>query len=349
MRQQGARMAPERSTLELKADRIEMVLAKHKIMGRVTSGIVTPRFVQFHIRTSLGTKVRKVAALSEEIALALGASGVRIYRDGGQINVEVPRNNPAPIRLLPLAEQLGDLPADTAILGLEESGTPLLLRLTASDVVHVLIAGTTGSGKTGLARTILASLAMHNQPDQLRLVLIDPKERGFAPLRDLPHVLGGIVTSNEELAKCLSWLTSEMELRDRQKIDRPTLVIAIDELADLIHSGGKQVEQGFARIAQRGREAGLHLVACTQKPTASLIGGSMKANFPVRLVGAVAGKDEARYATGISDSGAEKLGGKGDFLLVARGEVVRFQAAWAGPSDLKAVVSRSKRFGEQRG
>src|SRR5690606_22705118 len=98
-----------------------------------------------------------------------------------------------------------------------------------------------------------------------------------------------------------------------------------------------ETEASLTRISQRGREAGIHLVACTQKPTASLIGGAMKANFPVRLVGAVASRDEARYAAGIADSGAEKLEGKGDFLLVAKGETVRFQAAWIGPRDLAAV------------
>jgi S-DNA-T family DNA segregation ATPase FtsK/SpoIIIE len=98
-------------------------------------------------------------------------------------------------------------------------------------------------------------------------------------------------------------------------------------------------------LAQRGREAGIHLVACTQKPTAALIGGAMKANFPVRLVGAVAGKDEARYATGLADSGAEKLEGKGDFLLVIKGEVVRFQSAWVGPEDLVEIASRFRKNG----
>ena len=117
------------------------------------------------------------------------------------------------------------------------------------------------------------------------------------------------------------------------------MVVAVDELADLLQTGGAETEASLTRISQRGREAGIHLVACTQKPTAELIGGAMKANFPVRLVGAVASRDEARYAAGIADSGAEKLEGKGDFLLVAKGETVRFQAAWIGPRDLAAVES----------
>ncbi|MEZ4717561.1 MAG: hypothetical protein R2851_15965 [Caldilineaceae bacterium] len=100
------------------------------------------------------------------------------------------------------------------------------------------------------------------------------------------------------------------------------------------------MEQALTRLSQRGREAGIHLVACTQKPTSAIIGGALKANFPVRLVGAVASKEEARYATGVSDSGAEKLEGKGDFLLVAKGDVVRFQSAWLGPGDLEQITTR---------
>jgi DNA segregation ATPase FtsK/SpoIIIE, S-DNA-T family len=117
------------------------------------------------------------------------------------------------------------------------------------------------------------------------------------------------------------------------------LVVAIDELADLLQTGGAMAEALLTRLSQRGREAGIHLVACTQKPTAALIGGAIKANFPVRLVGTVASRDEARYATGLPDSGAEKLEGKGDFLLVSKGTTVRFQAAWMGPNDFDTVVT----------
>jgi len=229
---------------------------------------------------------------------------------------------------------------------MDEQGFPLLLRLTAPDVAHVLIAGTTGSGKTALARTLLTSLAMHNHQGQLQLILIDPKGRGFGPLAGLPHVLNGVQNTPEAALGCLGWLVREMERRDAEKVSAPVLVVAVDELADLIQTGSKGVEECLTRIAQRGREAGIHLVACTQKPTAALIGGAMKANFPVRLVGAVAGADEARYASGISDSGADKLEGKGDFLLVARGSPLRFQAAWLGPQDL-STVTRELRSGNR--
>ncbi|RLT37649.1 MAG: DNA translocase FtsK [Chloroflexi bacterium] len=335
-----------RQTLNMQADRIEQLLAHHKIPGRVNGGTVTPRFVQFKLATELGTKVSKVSALAEEIAMALGTREARIYREGGEINVEIPRDNPEPVRLLPLCKRLTVVPPAAAVLGMDEQGFPLLLRLTAPDVAHVLIAGTTGSGKTALARTLLTSLAMHNRQGQLQLILIDPKGRGFGPLAGLPHVLNGVQNTPEAALDCLAWLVREMERRDAEAVSSPVLVVAVDELADLIQTGGKQVEESLTRIAQRGREAGIHLVACTQKPTAALIGGAMKANFPVRLVGAVAGADEARYASGISDSGADKLEGKGDFILVARGSVLRFQAAWLGPQDL-ALVAQELRTGNR--
>lgn len=341
-------MAYRRRTLEMQANQIEAVLARHKVPGRVEGGVVTPRFVRFQIATDMGNKISKVTGLADEIALALDKREARVYRDGGSIQVEVPRSHAAPVRLLPLCGHLDAVPPVTAVLGLEQNGTPLLLRLASADVAHVLIAGTTGSGKTALARTVLASLAMHNRQGQVQLVLIDPKGRGFAPLTELPHALGGVVSTPEAAVERLRWLVSEMERRDREQINRPALIVAVDELADLLQTGGAAVEAMLTRLSQRGREAGIHLVACTQKPTAALIGGAMKANFPVRLVGAVASRDEARYATGVTDSGAEKLEGKGDFLLVAKSEVVRFQAAWIGPEDLSAITSvlRSGRTGK---
>jgi S-DNA-T family DNA segregation ATPase FtsK/SpoIIIE len=332
-------MAYRRRTLEMQADTIEAVMARHKVAGRVKGGTVTPRFVQFQISTEVGAKVKQVTNLADEFALALGKREARVYRKDGAINVEIPRSKSDPIRLLPLCAQLATVPPFAAVLGVEEDGTPLLVRLTAPDVAHILIVGTTGSGKTALARTLLTSLAMHNRQTQVQLILIDPKGRGFGPLAQLPHLLGKVATDPQEAVEHLRWVVEEMERRDREQTNRPLLVVAIDELADLLQTGGSAVEAMLTRISQRGREAGIHLVACTQKPTAALIGGAIKANFPVRLVGTVASRDEARYATGLSDSGAEKLEGKGDFLLVSKGETVRFQAAWMGPSDFERVVT----------
>lgn len=323
-----------RRQLDMQSDRIEAVLASHKVPGRVWGATVTPRFIRFQVTTAMGTRVNKVSDLSEEIALSLGVRSARVYRQQGAIQVEVPREHPEPVRLLPLCQRVGDTPPVTALLGLDEEGTPLLLRLPSPDVVHVLVAGTTGSGKTALARSLLLSLALYNPPEALRLVLVDPKGRGFAPLSGLPHVVGRVAASAQEGVKALTWLVKEMERRDLAGTSSPTIVAGVDELADLLITGGKAVEMALVRLAQRGREAGIHLVACTQKPSAELVSGLLKANFPVRLVGAVSSPEDAKVATGIAGTGAEKLLGRGDFLLVAKGDVIRFQAAFASEEDL---------------
>jgi S-DNA-T family DNA segregation ATPase FtsK/SpoIIIE len=332
-------MTVTRNQLDRQADRIEAVLARHKAPGMVDGGVVTPRFVRFRLMPHPDTKINKVTALAEEIALALGCPHVRIARSGPLIQIEVPRTDPSPVRLSAICDNLPGVYAHTAVLGLNEAGLPLLLRLTAPDVVHCLVVGQTGSGKTALARTILASLAMYNPPDELRVVIIDPKGRSFAALSHLPHLLERPAVTADEVTRTLQWVVGEMERRDREAQSMPVIVLVVDELADLLQSGGKAVEALLTRLAQRGREAGIHLLACTQKPSAALIGSAMKANFPIRLVGSVAGKDEARYATGVSDSGAEKLGGKGDFLLVQRSEATRFQAAWISDEEMKGIYT----------
>ncbi len=330
-------MQTDRQALEQQADCIEAVLAQHKAPAYVVGGVVTPRFIQFKLRPHPDARLNKITRLGEEIALALGCAHVRIAREGALIHVEAPRRDPAPVRLQSLMRSLTNVPRGAAVLGVEESGQPLLLRLPAANVVHVLIAGTTGSGKTALARTMLASLAMHNAPADLQMVLIDPKGRGFAALNGLPHVRTQVVGGGTAAVVELTRVVDEMERRDRAHSSKPLLVVAVDELADLLQTGGKAADAALTRLAQRGREAGIHLIACTQKPSANLIGSAIKANFPVRLVGSVAGRDEARYASGIADSGAETLEGKGDFLLISRGEATRFQAAWIGEQELQEL------------
>jgi S-DNA-T family DNA segregation ATPase FtsK/SpoIIIE len=321
----------------MQADRIEAVLASHRVAGRVWGGQVTPRFIRFQVTTALGTKVSKVSQLSEEIALSLGVAATRVYRHNGAIQVEVPREDPDGVRLLPLCRRLTSVPPVTALLGVDQEGTPLLLRLTSPDVVHVLVAGTTGSGKTALLRTMLASLALFNRQGAVQLLLIDPKARGLAPLASLPHILGRLASSAQEGVQALQWLVREMERRDHQASADPAIVVAVDELADLLSLGGPPLEQALLRLAQRGREAGIHLIACTQKPAASVLSSVLKANFPVRLVGSVASPEDAKVAAGIAASGAEKLLGRGDFLLVNKGQLLRFQAAFADPADLSQI------------
>ncbi len=326
--------------LEGQANVIEHVLANHKIHSRVWGGAVTPRFIRYDLTTAAGVRVQKVLALKDEIALSLSVSDVRLYRKDGAIRVEVPRTRPSTVRLLPLVRSLPKLPPLAAVLGVDEEGVPLLLRLPSPDVAHVLVAGTTGSGKTALLRSLVLSLAMHNAQRLLQLVLIDPKRRGFGALAGLPHLVRPVIDETDDAIETLQDLVGQMERRDQEKRNSPALVVVIDELADLRMVGGKKVEDTLTRLTQRGRESGIHVIVATQRPAATVVGSLVKANLPVRLVGAVGSPEDAKVATGIAGSGAERLSGRGDFLLVSRGQTIRLQAAYIDERETKMVVQR---------
>ncbi len=356
-----------RKKLEFQADRIEAVLALNKVPARVTGGTVTPRWVRFQVLPAVGAKISKIKGLSEEMAAALDASNCRVSRRGAAVAVEVPRDDPKPVRLLPLFNQLTDQPANqrtssppippvTAVLGLSEDGAPLLIRLPSPDVAHILVAGTTGSGKTMLLQTMILSLAMANSPALHRdtdggvsLVLIDPKNHAFRLFEGLPHLARSVIWKVDEMTEVLQSLVRLMERRSGNgrtgengrpySSIRPSVMVVIDELADLLMTGGKDVQHALTRLTQRGREAGIHIIAATQKPTTAVLGPLVKANFPVRLVGRVTSVEDARTATGWSGTGAERLMGRGDFLAVAEGRVIRFQAAHISPAEIRDVVT----------
>ncbi len=326
-----------RNYLEFQADQIEAVLASHRVPARVYSGAISPRWMSFHITAAPGARISIVRNLSEELALALGAKDVRIAREGGTLAVEVPRPDAEPVNLVRMLRRLKHMPPVTACLGLAEDGRPLLIRLPSPDVAHVLVAGSTGSGKTELIRTALWSLAIANRQAQLQIVLIDPKRRGFGPLSKLPHLMTPPVSSVTDSIALLQRIVEEMERRDREEITSPHLVVAIDEGMDLIMTGGKEVDTLLTRIAQRGREAGIHLLVGAQNPSSSVFSSLLKANFPVRLVGRVSSANDARVAAGISGTHAEKLLGRGDFVAIAAGETTRFQAAFIPSNDLSIL------------
>jgi S-DNA-T family DNA segregation ATPase FtsK/SpoIIIE len=334
-----------RKMLEYQSDRIEAVMAQHNISGRVTGGTVTPRWVRFKVLPSIGSKVSRIKGLSEEFATALDASSCRVARQGAAVMIEIPRDNPQPVRLMPLLEHLDELPPVTATLGIADDGAPLLIRLPSPDVAHILVAGTTGSGKTALLRTMALSLAwLHPQAQDLSLVLIDPKNRAFSNLDALPHLARPVIVEGTEAAEALGSLVRLMERRDAMRNSEPPVVVFIDELVDLMMvdarrtNGQPEVEHCITRLVQRGREAGIHVVAATQKPTAAVIGSLVKANFPVRVVGKVSSANDARVAAGWSGTGAERLLGKGDFVAVAEGKTHRFQAAFITPNEIASLV-----------
>ena len=381
-----------RQMLEYQADRIEAVLAHHKVPARVTGGTVTPRWIRFQVVPALGARIASITGLAEELAAALDAPTVRVARQGATIAVEVPRDDPHPVRLLPLLQGLHTVPPVTAVLGIAEDGVPLLIRLPSPDVAHILVAGTTGSGKTALLRAMVLSLAYFNGAGRtehvamcpatcdpaplrpatcdLRLVLIDPKGSAFRDLEGLPHLARPVIRDPAEAVEALGSLVRLMEVRSRQgyksrqgyqgyKDTRgeasslstsplSTCILVIDELADLLMVAGAEAERPLTRLLQRGREAGIHVIAATQKPTAAVIGSLVKANFPVRLVGKVTSPEDARVATGWKGTGAERLLGRGDFIAVAEGQLHRFQAAYIAPEEVSQVVAeiQNQRVGE---
>jgi S-DNA-T family DNA segregation ATPase FtsK/SpoIIIE len=328
--------------LEYQANQIELLLASHRLPVRVTGGVVTPRWIHYQAVPEISARVSRIMALSEEIALHLAAPSVRITRRGPVLQIEVPRTDAQPVHLLQLSEQLSEIPRQSALLGLDEAG----LRLSSPDVAHVLVAGTTGSGKTALVRSMALSLAMHNRLGEVQMLFIDPKRNGFVPFAEpgsgsqLPHLLRPVVDDVHQAIFLLGEMVTEMTRRDHENISKPRLVIFIDELADLMEQGGRAMDRLLTRLSQRGRSAGLHLVACTQKPLAAAIGSLTRSNFPVRLVGSVVSPDDARVAAGLPNTGAEKLLGRGDFILAAKGQVTRFQAAYVSEAEIKEVIAR---------
>jgi S-DNA-T family DNA segregation ATPase FtsK/SpoIIIE len=335
-----------RKKLEFQADRIEAVLSLHKISARVTGGTVTPRWTRFQVLPAMGAKISHIKNLHEELAQALDTPSCRVSRRGAAIAVEVPRDDPQPVRLLPLLRQLQQSPQlrslITATLGLAEDGAPLLIRLPSPDVAHILVAGTTGAGKTVLLQTMILSLAMSNTPSDLSLMLIDHKGSAFTPFEGLPHLARPVIRDMEETTEALQSLVRLMERRGQgdKETRHPHVVIVIDELADLLMVGGKTVQWTLTRLTQRGREAAIHIIAATQKPTTAVLGSLVKANFPVRLVGRVMCTEDARVATGWSGSGAERLLGRGDFLAVAEGRVTRFQVAHVTAAEIRETVAK---------
>ena len=335
-----------RRYLENQCDVLEATLRAHNAPGRCTGGEVGPRLIRMFYIPADGVRVSTISGLADNLALALRVDSVRIDRTHQGIVIEIPNPEPRPATLLALLPHLQPWPVDTAALGLANDGTPLLARLASPEVAHCLIAGTTGSGKTVLLRTMAVSLALGHDPAALRLLLIDPKGRAFRPLEGAPHRLRPAVTDVNEAYEALGSLARLMEARDRLGENKPRIVVMVDELADLVlyaNGNGSGVEATLARLVQRGREAGIHVIAATQRPSAAVLSGLMRANFPLRLVGRVVTPEDARIATGRGQTGAEKLNGRGDFLAVGGGDTIRFQVAHIGEQEARDALADLRR------
>lgn len=329
-----------REWLDYQADQIETLLSAHKLKAQVVGVQVSPRWVRFLLQLGLGTRISSIQNLSEELALVVESHNVRITRGSGTLAIEVPLSSPEPVHLLSLVETIPMLPPVTGILGLSLEGDTFTLPLMAPEVTHVLIAGATGCGKTELMRSLLLSLALYNRQAHLQVAMIDPKRRGLTPLESLPHLLAPIATSPDEAGELLEQIVTEMERRDSEDAPAtPRIILAVDEVGDLLAVGDKSIEKMMIRLAQRGREAGIHIIAGTQRPSADAVPSALKANLPARLVGKVASAQEALTATGISGTNAETLIGRGDFLAVVGGHNTRFQAAYTGSLDIQEILN----------
>ncbi len=295
---------------------------------------IGPRVTQFTLKPPSGTKLSKISALDRELSLNLAAQSIRIEAPipgKRAVGIEVPNLKAATVRIAGvLDDKMWKSNTDqlSFVIGRDIAGQPVLAAL--NKMPHLLIAGQTGSGKSVMINTLLTSLLYKNSPADLKLILVDPKQVELAPYKDIPHLLTPVITEPEKCISALKWAVSEMERRLRtfaeankrniaeynslsEKDSMPYIVIVIDELADLMMMAARDVEALVVRIAQKARAAGIHLVLATQRPSADVITGLIKANVPARIAFTVAGQVNSNII--IDTMGAEKLLGMGDMLF----------------------------------
>ena len=330
-----------------------------------------PSVTRYEFTLSQGVKLSKITNLQDDIALALGASGVRIAPIPDKISVvgiEVPNKlvSPVSIRTVLESREFTSHPSTTAFaVGKDISGRNIIGNI--SKLPHVLIAGTTGSGKSVCTNSLIVSMLYKSTPEEVRFIMVDPKMVELAPYNGIPHLLIPVVTDPKKAAGALQWAVYEMmkrykmfsehgvkDLASYNKIAAaddtlkklPSVVVVIDELADLMLVAAKEVEESICRVAQMGRAAGMHLVIATQRPSADVITGLMKANIPSRIAFAVASAMESRII--LDTAGAEKLVGRGDMLYAPLGEgkPKRVQGCFISSEEIERVVNFVKENGE---
>ncbi|MGH8959457.1 MAG: DNA translocase FtsK, partial [Acidimicrobiia bacterium] len=336
-----------RRALEDTANQLEETLRQHGVDAQLTKIVSGPTVTRYEIELAPGVKVNRVSSLAHDIAYALATPDVRILvpiPGRSAIGVEVPNRKR---RLVTLGDVLRSPEAAapshplTVGLGVDISGRARMLNL--SELPHVLIAGATGAGKSSCINSIVSSLLMRTSPDDVRLIMVDPKRVELGQYNGVPHLLTRVITNPKKAADALKWAVAEMDrrydlladakVRDiwgyRQKLESgelpeegfdrfPYLVVIVDELNDLMMVAGREVEEAIVRIAQMARAVGIHLVIATQRPSVDVITGVIKANIPSRLAFSVASQTDSRVI--IDGAGAEKLVGMGDMLVVTAAE-----------------------------
>ncbi|MBP3038892.1 DNA translocase FtsK [Bacillaceae bacterium Marseille-Q3522] len=331
----------------------------------VTQG---PSVTRFEVQPAPGVKVNKITNLSDDIKLSLAARDVRIEAPipgKHTIGIEVPNEKSRPVCISELirneafTESTSPL---TAVLGLDISGAPVTCDLRK--MPHGLIAGATGSGKSVCINSIIISLLFKANPEEVKLLLIDPKMVELAPYNEIPHLVSPVITDVKAATQALKWAVDEMEhryelfaaagVRDISRYNGmaievgklPYVVIIIDELADLMMMSPADVEEAICRIAQKARACGIHLLIATQRPSVDVITGLIKANVPTRIAFSVSSQVDSR--TIIDMSGAEKLLGKGDMLYLGNGssKPVRLQGTFVSDEEIDEVVAHVKKQAE---
>ncbi|MBQ7681834.1 MAG: DNA translocase FtsK, partial [Oscillibacter sp.] len=363
----------DRAELARNAKRLEETLTSFDV-NAVSAGeaVRGPSITRYEFRLEQGVKLSKIMNLADDIALSLGSSGVRIapiQNRKSVVGIEVPNAVKTPVLLRDVVESpdfLRRSAATTFALGKDISGD--IVTGAIEELPHVLIAGTTGSGKSVCTNSMIISLLYKSSPEQLRFIMIDPKMVELAPYNGIPHLLIPVVTDPRKAAGALQWAVTEMmrryktfsengvkKLSEYQRLlsrkkelsPLPSVVVVIDELADLMMVAAKEVEESIMRVAQMGRAAGMHLVIATQRPSADVITGLMKANIPSRIAFAVASAMESRII--LDSAGAEKLVGNGDMLYAPLGgEKKRVQGCYVSPEEIEKVVAFVKGERETR-
>ncbi len=354
---------------ERTGETLVQTLAHFGIEATMCGQVTGPRVTRYELQLAPGTKVSRVSSLKDDLAYALATTEIRILAPipGKQaVGVEVPNLSP---NLVTLGDILDDLPANSSPvsvwLGKDISGAAVWSDLAR--MPHILIAGTTGSGKSGCINTMLCSILMRATPDEVRMILIDPKRVELGLYESIPHLLTSVVSNPKRAAAVLMNVVEEMERRyERMSVARarnlpelnrilskrgeetlPYLLVVIDELADLMMVSPQEVEDTIIRLAQKSRAVGIHLVLATQRPSVDVITGMIKANVPSRIAFAVSSQTDSRVI--LDASGAEALLGQGDMLFRPLGtsRLQRVQGAYVSEEEIALVVEQCRAQREQ--
>jgi len=357
-------------TLQVMSRMLEKKLLDYRVEGKIVAVQPGPVVVQFELEPEAGTKVSKVVALQDDLARSMSAISVRVAGNipgKNVIGIELPNESREMVVLHDVLSSAAFSDKKKALplaLGVDIAGQSVVVDL--AKMPHLLVAGTTGSGKSVSVNTMICSMLMAHTPDTLRLIMVDPKMLELSMYNDIPHLLVPVVTSPHKANKALAWAVFEMERRYKMMSEAkvrnlegynkavskledgehlPLIVIIIDELADLMMVAGKEVEQSICRLAQKARAAGLHLILATQRPSVDVITGLIKANLPSRLAFKVSSKIDSR--TILDQMGAEQLLGMGDSLLMSGSmDLKRVHGAFVSDEEVIALVEHLKTQGK---